>query len=79
MKSVLYHIQLNVGDVARSIPFYRALFEYLEYRIMVAEPDTLGVSDGTTDIWIIGGSSRASVSPAGDGREPPGLPGEHRR
>ena len=54
MKSVLYHIQLNVGDVARSIPFYRALFEYLEYRIIVAEPDTLGVSDGTTDIWIMG-------------------------
>jgi catechol 2,3-dioxygenase-like lactoylglutathione lyase family enzyme len=36
------------------MPFYRAFFEYLEYRIMVDEPDALGVSDGATDIWIIG-------------------------
>jgi catechol 2,3-dioxygenase-like lactoylglutathione lyase family enzyme len=54
MKASLYHVQLNVSDVARSMPFYRALFEYLEYRIMVAQPDAMGVSDGTTDIWIIG-------------------------
>src|SRR5262245_50688013 len=54
MRSVLYHVQLNVTDVGRSIPFYRSLFEYLEYRVMVAEPDVLGVSDGTADIWIIG-------------------------
>lgn len=54
MKTFLDHVQLNVGDAARSVPFYRALFEYLEYRVVTDAGDVLGVSNGTCDIWIIG-------------------------
>ena len=32
MKAQLYHLQINAGDVSRSLPFYKALFGYLEYR-----------------------------------------------
>lgn len=54
MKTFLYHVQLNVGDAARSVPFYRALFGYLEYRVVMEAADVLGVTNGTCDIWIIG-------------------------
>ena len=53
MKTSLYHVQLNVGDAARSLPFYRGLFDYFEYRVMLETPDLLGVTNGTTDVWLI--------------------------
>ena len=52
MKTFLYHVQLNVGDPDRAIPFYRALFDYFEYRVLMEAPDFLGVSNGTTDFWV---------------------------
>jgi catechol 2,3-dioxygenase-like lactoylglutathione lyase family enzyme len=52
MKAALYHVQLNVGDAAASMPFYRRLFGYFEYRILVESNDMLGVSNGTTDFWL---------------------------
>jgi catechol 2,3-dioxygenase-like lactoylglutathione lyase family enzyme len=52
MQASLYHLQLNVNDPAASLPFYRALFGYLEYRVLIESNDMLGVSNGTTDFWI---------------------------
>ena len=53
MRTSLYHVQLNVGDAARVIPFYKDLFAYLEHRVLVEAPDFVGVSNGTTDFWLI--------------------------
>jgi len=35
VRTSLYHVQLNVGDAARVIPFYKDLFGYLEYRVLM--------------------------------------------
>ena len=53
MKASLYHVQINVGDPAVSVPFYRALFGYFEYTTILETNDMLGVSNGTTDFWLI--------------------------
>jgi catechol 2,3-dioxygenase-like lactoylglutathione lyase family enzyme len=53
VKTFLYHVQINVSDASRSIPFYRALFAYLEYTTIMETRDLLGVSNGTTDFWMI--------------------------
>lgn len=53
MKTSLYHVQLNVSDAGRSLPFYRALLEYFEYRPLVATRDILGMTNGTADFWLI--------------------------
>lgn len=53
MKAEVYHLQINVRDAARSLPFYKALLGYLEYRT-VHESDTVaGFSGRGADIWII--------------------------
>jgi catechol 2,3-dioxygenase-like lactoylglutathione lyase family enzyme len=54
VKASVYHLQINVRDAAVSVPFYRELLGYLEYRVMVGTPELLGMSNGTTDFWIIG-------------------------
>jgi catechol 2,3-dioxygenase-like lactoylglutathione lyase family enzyme len=53
MKASVYHVQLNVTNATVSMPFYRALLGYFEYRVMVGAPDVLGMSNGTTDFWIV--------------------------
>ena len=53
MKTSLYHIQLNVSDAATSFPFYKDLFHYFEYKIIDEGEGYLGVSNGTTDFWIM--------------------------
>lgn len=53
MKTSLYHIHLNVSDVKISLPFYKDLFGYLGYKIMDESQEHIGVSNGTTDFWII--------------------------
>jgi len=53
MRTSLYHVQLNVGDPIAGIPFYRALFGYLEYTTIMETPDMRGVSNGGTDCWVI--------------------------
>jgi catechol 2,3-dioxygenase-like lactoylglutathione lyase family enzyme len=53
MQTFLYHVQINVTDPAVSLPFYRALFGYLEYTTLVETNDMLGVSNGTTDFWLM--------------------------
>jgi catechol 2,3-dioxygenase-like lactoylglutathione lyase family enzyme len=52
VKTFVYHVQINVGGPA-AIAFYRALFAFLDYRVMVETDDVLGVSNGTTDFWMI--------------------------
>ena len=48
MKTFLYPVQINVGD-SQAIAFYRELFAFLDYRVVVEAHDLLGVSNGTTD------------------------------
>jgi|SRR5689334_5550699 len=52
MQASVYHVQLNVADAAVSLPFYRALLGYLDYRVMLDGGGLLGMSNGTTDFWI---------------------------
>ena len=53
MKASVYHVQLNVTDATVSLPFYRDLLGYFEYRVVMGAPDLLGMSNGTTDFWIL--------------------------
>ncbi|HEU5108660.1 MAG TPA: hypothetical protein VFT95_08900 [Micromonosporaceae bacterium] len=52
MKAALYHVPVNVGDAANSLPFYRALLGYLEYRPVHDEDGVAGFSDGRTDLHV---------------------------
>ena len=52
MNAFVYHVQINVGAPG-AIEFYRALFTFLDYRIIVASDDVVGVSNGTTDFWMV--------------------------
>lgn len=70
MRTSVYHVQINVGDPA-TIPFYRALFTFLEHRIMVDTGDVLGVSNGTTDFWMV--ATPAARRAARFHRKNPGL------
>ena len=54
MRASVYHLQLNVRDAAVSLPFYRALLGYLDYRVVHEAPGVLGMSNSTTDFWLIG-------------------------
>lgn len=49
----VYHIQINVSDSGKALPFYRAFFSYLGYRMIDESPEHIGASNGTTDFWII--------------------------
>ncbi len=53
MEVSVYHIQINVSDAKVSIPFYKALFVYSGYRVIDESSGHIGVSNGTTDFWII--------------------------
>lgn len=53
MKTSVYHVQPNVSDPQRSIPFYTALLEYFEYRTIMVTRDFMGMTNGTTDFWLI--------------------------
>lgn len=54
MKAPLYHIQLNVTDAKKSIPFYKDFLGHLGFGTVIDEGDEyLGISDGHTDLWII--------------------------
>ena len=71
MKAEVYHLQINVRDAARSLPFYKALLGYLEYRT-VHESDTVaGFSGRGADIWII--ATHPDHAPHGFHRKRTGL------
>jgi catechol 2,3-dioxygenase-like lactoylglutathione lyase family enzyme len=67
----VYHVQLNVVDARVSGPFYEALLGYFEYRVMVGGGDLLGMSNGTTDFWIV--QTGADRVGAGFHRKDPGV------
>jgi glyoxylase I family protein len=52
VKAQLYHLQVNVADPSRSLPFYKALLEYLEYRTVYETDAMAGFSGRGTDIWV---------------------------
>lgn len=58
MKAALYHVQVNVSRAEQSFPFYRALLQYLEFRRVHEDAESLGFSDGTTDLWLIVAEAR---------------------
>ena len=47
MKAHVHHVQINVRDAAVSLPFYKDLLGYLEYRVVHEEPSAAGFSNGT--------------------------------
>jgi catechol 2,3-dioxygenase-like lactoylglutathione lyase family enzyme len=53
VKARVYHLQVNVRDGAASLPFWKALLGYLEYRTVHETADVAGFSNGTTDLWLI--------------------------
>jgi len=71
MKASVYHVQLNVADAKMSGPFYRELLGYFEYRVMMGTADMLGMSNGTTDFWIV--QTPGERVGAGFHRKDPGL------
>ena len=71
MKAYLYHVQINVREPRRTIPFYRSLFDFLEYRVIVEADEMLGVSNGTTDFWLM--AAAPDRRPARFHRKNPGV------
>lgn len=54
MKAQVYHLQINVRDPGISLPFYRELLGYLEYRTVYQSDTVAGFSAGSgADIWVI--------------------------
>jgi catechol 2,3-dioxygenase-like lactoylglutathione lyase family enzyme len=54
VRAQVYHVQINVRAPAVSLPFYKDLLGYLEYRVVHEEPGVAGFSNDTTDLWLIG-------------------------
>jgi glyoxylase I family protein len=71
MRASVYHLQLNVADAGVSGPFYRGLLGFFEYRVTTSGADVLGMSNGTTDFWLV--QTPAARVPAGFHRKDPGL------
>ncbi|MGH7400115.1 MAG: VOC family protein, partial [Candidatus Rokuibacteriota bacterium] len=71
MKAQLYHLQINVADASRSLPFYKALLGYLEYRTVYETDAMAGFSGRGTDIWV--GAVASAHTGAGFHRKRAGL------
>ncbi len=71
MKARLYHVQVNVRDVGVSLPVWKALLGYLEYRTVQEVRDVAGFSNGSTDLWVI--ATEGAHAGAGFHRKRAGL------
>ena len=71
MKASIYHLQINVRAAAVSLPFYKDLLGYLEYRVLHESRQVAGFTDGSADIWII--ETDARFAAAGFHRKRMGL------
>ena len=71
MKAQLYHLQINVADASRSLPFYKALLGYLEYRTVYDTDAMAGFSGRGTDIWV--GAAAPAHTGAGFHRKRAGV------
>ena len=67
MKAFVYHVQVNVRAAGISLPFYRDLLGYLEFRCVHEDARVAGYSDGRTAVWLI------------ETDEPHGSQGFHRK
>ena len=62
MKAEVYHLQINVRDPLVSLPFYRDLLGYLEYRSVYQTDTAAGFSTGSgADIWVMAADPAHSV------------------
>ena len=52
MKTSIEHIQINISDAKVSFPFYKELLSYFEYEIVKENEECIGLSNGTTGIWV---------------------------
>jgi catechol 2,3-dioxygenase-like lactoylglutathione lyase family enzyme len=71
VRAAIFHVQVNVRDAAVSLPFYRDLLGYLEFRPVYDEGGVAGFSDGRTAVWLIGAEGPHAA--AGFHRKRPGL------
>ena len=53
MRSFVYHIEIRVSDSKVSFPFYKDFLGYLDYKISFEDKTTLGMTNGTCDVWMI--------------------------
>jgi glyoxylase I family protein len=53
VRAQVYHVQINVSDPRVSMPFYRDLLGYLEYRTVYQTETVAGFSGRGADLWII--------------------------
>ncbi len=53
------------------MPFYEALLGYFEYRLVMGTSHLMGMSNGTTDFWIV--QTTGERVGAGCHRKDPGL------
>ena len=70
-RAAVYHLQINVSNARRSLPFYKTLLSYFGYKLVDASPGHIGMSDGTTDFWIL--QSEKAHSQRKFHRKSPGL------
>ena len=53
MKSFVYHIEIRVSDSEVSFIFYKNFLGYLDYKVSLEGETTLGMTNGTCDVWVI--------------------------
>lgn len=59
MKAFLEHVIINVSNPEVSFPFYKDLFQYFEYKIIVDEKDHIAFKKkGMPDFWFIATDSK---------------------
>ena len=62
MKSFLYHLQINVSNPKKSLPFYKDLLTYLGYKIIDDGSWGFGATNkeksSLGDIWVINTASK---------------------
>jgi hypothetical protein len=63
VKAQLYHLQINVRDASRSLPFYKALLGYLDYQTVYETDSMAGFSGPGTDIWVGAAAPARSTAP----------------
>lgn len=52
MKAEVFHLQINVSNPF-SLPFYKELLQYFEYKMIDEGDEQIGMSNGTVDFWIV--------------------------
>lgn len=53
MNADLYHLQINVSNAKKSLPFYKELLTFFGYRVIDESQEHVGMSNGTVDFWFV--------------------------